>query len=65
MKRASVLCWKGWKNGAEEIQARGALKFGKEEENIGWSVVQMMLVGICYARKGLGGKEVLSSIPRR
>ena len=50
MKRASVLCWKGWKNGAEEIQARGALKFGKEEENIGWSVVQMKPVGICYAR---------------
>ena len=51
MKRASVLCWKGWKTGAEESKARGALKFGKkEEESIGWSVVQMMPVGICYAQ---------------
>ena len=42
MKRASVLCWKEWKTGAEKNQARGALEFGKEEGNIGWSVVQML-----------------------
>ena len=51
MKDWRGYCWKGWKTGAEECQARGALKFGKkDEENIGWSVVQMMPVGICYAR---------------
>ena len=50
MKRASVLCWKEWKTGAEKNQARGALEFGKEEGNIGWSVVQMLQVGICYVR---------------
>ena len=48
-KRASVLCWKEWKSGAEMNQARGALELGKKEEgNICWSVVQILQVGICY-----------------
>ena len=50
-KKSFNFLLEGVETGAKESQARGALKFGKkEEENIGWSVVQMMPVGICYAQ---------------